>query len=158
MGSFQQSKRSDNKRCTVKVRWGIFIRNLTVFFILKSGCKYSHTNSSNFAMILTSQDDHLTAGARPPAVYVTFSLILKVRLVTVKKKKKKKVKCCINFAWQNLAPFVKWPLLITFFFHCDSRTVRCTCDRNECTLITQCYLGLRTHQIEAGRAQGIGLC
>ena len=41
-------------------------------------------------MILTSQDDHLTAGARPPAVYVTFSLILKVRLVTVKKKKKKK--------------------------------------------------------------------
>ena len=143
MGSFQQCKRSDNKRCTVKVRWGIFIRNLTVFFILKSGCKYSHTNSSNFAMILTSQDDHLTAGARPPAVYVTFSLILKVRLVTVKKKKKKKkVKCCINFAWQHLAPFVKWPLLITFFFHCDSRTVRCTCDRNECTLITQCYLGL----------------
>ena len=90
MGSFQQCKRSDNKRCTVKVRWGIFIRNLTVFFILKSGCKYSHTNSSNFAMILTSQDDHLTAGARPHAVYVTFSLILKVRLVTVKKKKKKK--------------------------------------------------------------------
>ena len=117
MGSFQQCKRSDNKRCTVKVRWGIFIRNLTVFFILKSGCKYSHTNSSNFAMILTSQDDHLTAGARPPAAYVTFSLILKVRLVTVKKKKKKKkVKCCINFAWQHFTPFVKWPLLITFFF------------------------------------------
>ena len=41
-------------------------------------------------MILTSQDDHLTAEARPHAVYVTFSLILKVRLVTVKKKKKKK--------------------------------------------------------------------
>ena len=94
MGSFQQCKRSDNKRCTVKGIW-----NLTVFFILKSGCKYSHTNSSNFAMILTSQDDHLTAGARPPAVYVTFSLILKVRLVTVKKtNKKKKLKCCINFA------------------------------------------------------------
>ena len=117
MGSFQQCKRSDNKRCTVKVRWGIFIRNLTVFFILKSGCKYSHTNSSNFAMILTSQDDHLTAGARPHAVYVTFSLILKVRLVTVKKKKKKKkVKCCINFAWQHFTPVVKWPLLIIFFF------------------------------------------
>ena len=90
MGSFQQCKRSDNKRCTVKGIW-----NLTVFFILKSGCKYSHTNSSNFAMILTSQDDHLTAGARPPAVYVTFSFILKVRLVTVKKKKKKK---CLSAA------------------------------------------------------------
>ena len=25
MGSFQQSKRSDNKRCTVEVRWGIVI-------------------------------------------------------------------------------------------------------------------------------------
>ena len=32
MGYFQHSKRSDSKQCTVKVRWGIFIENLTVFF------------------------------------------------------------------------------------------------------------------------------
>ena len=63
MGSFQHSKRSDSKRCTVEVRWDIFIENLTVFFIPKSGRKYSHTNSYNFAMTLISQDDHLTAGA-----------------------------------------------------------------------------------------------
>ena len=29
----------------------------------KSVCKYSHTNSYNFAMALILQDDHLTAGA-----------------------------------------------------------------------------------------------
>ena len=33
MGSFQHSKRSDNKRCIVGVRLGIFIENLTVFFL-----------------------------------------------------------------------------------------------------------------------------
>ena len=33
MGSFHQSKRSDRKRYTVEVRWGIFIENLTYFFI-----------------------------------------------------------------------------------------------------------------------------
>ena len=32
MGSLLHSKRSDNKQCTVKVKWGIFIENLTVFF------------------------------------------------------------------------------------------------------------------------------
>ena len=36
MGSFEHSKRSDSKRCTVEVRWGIFIENLTVFFIPES--------------------------------------------------------------------------------------------------------------------------
>ena len=35
MGSFQHSKRSDNKHYTVKVRWSIFIENLTVFFYSK---------------------------------------------------------------------------------------------------------------------------
>ena len=36
-----------------------------VFFIPRSGRKYSHTNSYDFATTLTSQDDHdhLTAGA-----------------------------------------------------------------------------------------------
>ena len=47
--------------CGSKV--SIFIENLTDFFIPKSGRKYSHTNSYNFAMTLISQDDHLTAGA-----------------------------------------------------------------------------------------------
>ena len=47
--------------CGSKVRY--FIENLTVFFIPKSGRKYSHTNSYNFAMTLISQDNHLTAGA-----------------------------------------------------------------------------------------------
>ena len=32
MGSFWHSKRADNKRCTVEVRWGIFLENLTIFF------------------------------------------------------------------------------------------------------------------------------
>ena len=62
MGSFQHSKWSDNKRCTVEVKWGIFIENWLYFFIHKSVRKNSHTNSYNFAMTLISQDDHLTAG------------------------------------------------------------------------------------------------
>ena len=32
MASFQHSKRSDNKWCTVEVRWGTFIESLTIFF------------------------------------------------------------------------------------------------------------------------------
>ena len=63
MGSFHQSKRSDNKQYTVEVRWGIFIENLTYFFIPESGRKYSHTNYYNSAMTVIAQDDHLTAGA-----------------------------------------------------------------------------------------------
>ena len=46
----------------MKVRLGVFIKNLTVFFIPKSNRKYFHTNSYNFAMTVISQDDHLTAG------------------------------------------------------------------------------------------------
>ena len=63
MGSFRHSKRSDSKRCIAEVKCGIFIENLTVFFIPKSGLKYSHTNSYNHAMTLISQVDHLAAGA-----------------------------------------------------------------------------------------------
>ena len=48
----------------MKVRLGVFIKNLTVFFIPKSSRKYFHTNSYNFAMTVISQDDHLTVGAR----------------------------------------------------------------------------------------------
>ena len=60
---FQQSKRSDNKQHIVKTGWGIFIENLTVLFIPKSGRKYFYTNSYNFVMTVISLDDHLTAGA-----------------------------------------------------------------------------------------------
>ena len=49
MASFQHSKWSDSKQCTLEVRWAICIENLTQFFIPKSGRKYSHTNSYNFA-------------------------------------------------------------------------------------------------------------
>ena len=63
MGSFHQSKRSDNKRYTVEVRWGIFFENLTYFFIPQSGRKYAHTNSNNSALTVIAQDDHLAAGA-----------------------------------------------------------------------------------------------
>ena len=63
MGSFHQSKRSDNKQYAVEVRWGIFFENLTYFFIPYSGRKYSHTNSYNSAMTVRAQDDHLIAGA-----------------------------------------------------------------------------------------------
>ena len=62
MSSFQHSKRSDNKQCIVEVKGGIFIE-FFFFFIPKSGRKYSHTNSYNFAMTPSSQDDYLTAGA-----------------------------------------------------------------------------------------------
>ena len=36
MGSFHQSKQSDNKRYTVEVKRGIFIENLTYFLFLKA--------------------------------------------------------------------------------------------------------------------------
>ena len=36
MGSFHQSKRSDNKWYTVEVRWGIFFENLTYFLFLRA--------------------------------------------------------------------------------------------------------------------------
>ena len=53
MGSFQHSKRSDNKRCIVGVRLGIFIENLTVFFFIpKRGRRYSHINFYNFMTLL----------------------------------------------------------------------------------------------------------
>ena len=46
MSSFQHSKWSDNKRCTVEVGWGIFIENTTIFFFVpNSGRKYSIKNS-----------------------------------------------------------------------------------------------------------------
>ena len=54
MGSFHQSKRSDNKWYAVEVRWVIFIYNLTY-------CIYK--NSYNSAITVIVQDDHLTAGA-----------------------------------------------------------------------------------------------
>ena len=55
MGSFHESKRSDNKWYAVEVRWGISIENLTCFFIPSSGRKYSHTNIYNFAMNIIAQ-------------------------------------------------------------------------------------------------------
>ena len=48
MASLQQSKRSGKKWCTMEVRWGIFIENLTVFLLLTSDREYSFTNSYNF--------------------------------------------------------------------------------------------------------------
>ena len=67
-------------------------------------------------MILTSQDDHLAAGARPHAVYVTFSLILKVRLVTVKKKKKKRLSAASTLHDSTLHPSLNDHFLSFFFF------------------------------------------
>ena len=63
MAPLKQSKRSQNKHCTVKVRLGIFMENLPASFIPKSGRKYSHTNSEIFVTTLISEDDNLTAGA-----------------------------------------------------------------------------------------------
>ena len=56
MGSFQHSELSDNKRCTVKVTWGVFIENLTVILLLRAVVNI-------LVQTLISQDDHLTAGA-----------------------------------------------------------------------------------------------
>ena len=50
--------------CGSKVRY--FIENSTVFFYSRSGRKYSHTNSYNFAMTPISQDGHLTARTLAP--------------------------------------------------------------------------------------------
>ena len=59
MGPFQYSKRPGNKRCTVEVRRGIFIENLTVFLFLGAVVNIPiQTHTYNFAMILISQDDH----------------------------------------------------------------------------------------------------
>ena len=44
-----------------KVRY--FYGEFDCIYIPKSGRKYSHTNSYNFAMTLISQDDYLTTGA-----------------------------------------------------------------------------------------------
>ena len=55
MGSFHESKRSDNMWYAVEVRWGISIENLTYFFIPSSGRKYSHTNIYNFSMNIIAQ-------------------------------------------------------------------------------------------------------
>ena len=67
MASLLESKRSQNKQCTVKVRSGIFIESLSYFVIPKSCLpiqkRYSHSNSHMFAMTLIAQDVHLTAGA-----------------------------------------------------------------------------------------------
>ena len=51
MGSFHQSKRSDNKQYAVEARWGIFFWEFDVFFFIpEGGRKYAHTNSYNSAM------------------------------------------------------------------------------------------------------------
>ena len=65
MASLRRSKWSDNKKCIVNVRRGVFIENLTVFssFIPKSGRKHSHTSSYTFPMTLITQGDHLIAEA-----------------------------------------------------------------------------------------------
>ena len=58
IGSFQHSNRSDNKRCTVEVRWGIFIENLTVFFLFLRAVV-----NILIQTFIISPDDYLTAGA-----------------------------------------------------------------------------------------------
>ena len=65
IGSFQINKRYNSKRCTVEVRLGIFIENLTVFLFLRAVVNISIQTSktNNFAMTVISQDDHLTVGA-----------------------------------------------------------------------------------------------
>ena len=44
MASFHLSKRSDHRQCTLEVRCDIFIENLTVFLLSKSGRNYSNIN------------------------------------------------------------------------------------------------------------------
>ena len=63
MGSFYDSKQSDNKWYAAQVRWGIFIESLTYFLLRLSSRKYTYPNSYNSAMTSIAQDDHLTAGA-----------------------------------------------------------------------------------------------
>ena len=63
MGSFHESKRSDNKWYAVQVRLGIFYWEFNVVFNSLSGRKYSYPNSYNAATTVIAQDDHLTVGA-----------------------------------------------------------------------------------------------
>ena len=60
MGSFQRNKWSDSKRCSVKVRWGIFIENLTAFFLLLRAIVNIPIQSLIISQTLISQDDHLS--------------------------------------------------------------------------------------------------
>ena len=58
MASFQHSKRSSNKKCTVEVRWGIFIENLTVFLLPYYARWSSH--SWSLGHLCTNQDTPTT--------------------------------------------------------------------------------------------------
>ena len=60
MGSFQRNKWSDSKRCSVKVRRGIFIENLTAFFLLLRAIVNIPIQSLIISQTLISQDDHLS--------------------------------------------------------------------------------------------------
>ena len=79
MGSFHQSKLSDNNWYAMEVRWGIFNKNLMHFFIPSSDRKYSHTNSHNFAITVIAQDDHLTAGAWAACGWACVQQLLNLR-------------------------------------------------------------------------------
>ena len=61
MMELRPKKTKDNKRCTLEVRRGIFMENLTVFFLFLRAVV--NTDSNNFVMALIWRDDHLTAGA-----------------------------------------------------------------------------------------------
>ena len=78
MASFQQSKWSENKRCSAEVRRGIFSENLTVFLLSMNGRRYSQTYSYIFAMTPIIQVDHLTAGAWAACGLTRAKVILKV--------------------------------------------------------------------------------
>ena len=75
MRPFHQSKRSDNKRYAVEVRWGIFFENLTYYFIPEGGRKYAHTNSYNSAMTVIAQDDMSQLELGPPMIKQTICRI-----------------------------------------------------------------------------------
>ena len=56
MASYQQSRRSDNKRCTVEVWLDHFSLKIWRYFYFLGAFVYSHTTSYIFAMTLTLDD------------------------------------------------------------------------------------------------------
>ena len=123
-GSFQHSKRSDNKWCTVEVRWSIFMRIWLYFYIPKRSCKYSHTNPYNFAMTLISLcyvDSTFEISGRQKVrfpfsnSYTTHTHVCRFSLEKVHFPRVSPIRTIIN-----------WQLIINFNF--IEPKVVCTCD------------------------------
>ena len=122
MGSFHQSKRSDNKWYTVEVRWGFFfLRIWLILFIPEGGCKYAHTNSYNSTMTVIAQVIMSQLELGPPMVHWALSRTTRV-LVLVR------AKCCAleTCGEKNVSSAFRLGLIYILLVLCDIRVCRCS--------------------------------